>query len=250
MYKKDKKCEQEFLKNFGKNLKVIIKSSGMTQKQFSEELGVSQDTITNWIQGNTFPQPLLLKNLIVYCLETPQITNFDIYNLFLYDTNLSDIEKNLIKLKEDYLDSKENNEKILDLKNKINLLEKENNKLKKENKELLKENKKFERCKYDYPYLVKELRIKEKNYKEKIKSEVLNEKFRDLINKCNHYITTLSKKVSNQTEISNMINNCSCQESKPYEELFKEFVELLSNEISRDLFDKFKNEMYIIIKNM
>lgn len=242
MYKKDKKCEQEFLKNFGKNLKIIIKSSGMTQKQFSEELGVSQDTITNWIQGNTFPQPLLLKNVIVYCLGNPQIKNFDIYNLFLYDTNLSEIENNLIKLKEE-LHSKENNEKIKNLENEI--LE-----LKEENKELLKENKKFERCKYDYPYLVKKLRINEKNYKEEIKSDVLNEKFRDLINKCNYHITALSKKISNQTEISNIINSCSLQESKPYEELFEEFVELLSNEISRNLYDKLKDEVDTIIKDM
>lgn len=250
MYKKDKKCEQEFLKNFGKNLKIIIKSSGMTQKQFSEELGVSQDTITNWIQGNTFPQPLLLKNVIVYCLGNPQITNFNIYNLFLYNTNLSGIEKNLIKLKEDYLDSKENNEKILDLNVKIKYLENEILELKEENKELLKENKKFERCKYDYPYLVKKLRINEKNYKEEIKSDVLNEKFRDLINKCNYHITALSKKISNQTEISNIINNCSNKVCKPYETLFKEFTELLGEEISSKLFYQIKDEVDNIIKNV
>ncbi len=40
---------------FGQNLKLLIKQSGLTQKEFAQKLGISQSTLSYWIVDRSKP---------------------------------------------------------------------------------------------------------------------------------------------------------------------------------------------------
>lgn len=50
-------------KTFGYRLKETIKRAGLTQKQVSEQLQISQDTVTNYVKGTTRPRVEILIEL-------------------------------------------------------------------------------------------------------------------------------------------------------------------------------------------
>jgi transcriptional regulator with XRE-family HTH domain len=47
------------------NLKQEIKKLGMTQKGFAEHIGVSENSVSTWVRGET-PIPVWLPNFIHY----------------------------------------------------------------------------------------------------------------------------------------------------------------------------------------
>lgn len=49
--------------NFGTNLKALIKTRGMSQKALAEAIDVTNQTLTNWVNGKSIPksQPLIEK---------------------------------------------------------------------------------------------------------------------------------------------------------------------------------------------
>lgn len=53
--------ELELMKNFGNNLKEILEDSWMTQKELSEETGLSESMISYYIHGKRMPN---MKNII------------------------------------------------------------------------------------------------------------------------------------------------------------------------------------------
>ena len=45
------------------DIKKIYRSQGFNASSLAEAVGVSRTTISNWISGNAFPKPTLLKKL-------------------------------------------------------------------------------------------------------------------------------------------------------------------------------------------
>jgi transcriptional regulator with XRE-family HTH domain len=70
-------------KQFGQRLKIAIKNAGFTQRQISELLQVSDDTITNYVKGRTKPNAVLagklanLLNIDLQWLLTGAIANIE-----------------------------------------------------------------------------------------------------------------------------------------------------------------------------
>lgn len=53
--------EIEFIKRFGNNLKNVLDDSWMTQKELSEETGISESMISRYVRGDCIPP---FKNVI------------------------------------------------------------------------------------------------------------------------------------------------------------------------------------------
>lgn len=57
--------EIEFMRNFGNNLKNALEDSWMTQKELSEEIGLSEPTISGYINGTRMPSLKTVINISV-----------------------------------------------------------------------------------------------------------------------------------------------------------------------------------------
>lgn len=56
---------------FKERITEAIKSSGLTQKQIANELGISEGNITNWKKGNNLPSIDILYKLCIL-LKSPR----------------------------------------------------------------------------------------------------------------------------------------------------------------------------------
>ena len=55
---------------FKERITEAIKSSGLTQKQIANELGISEGNITNWKKGNNLPSIDILYKLCILLNES------------------------------------------------------------------------------------------------------------------------------------------------------------------------------------
>ena len=53
--------ERKLLRDFGRNLKSLLDDSFMTQKELSQETGITESTISRYIDGKYMPS---LKNVV------------------------------------------------------------------------------------------------------------------------------------------------------------------------------------------
>ena len=53
-----------------KNLKRLIKSKGIDQKQLAEHLGISEMAVSNWVQGNKYPRISNIQKMADYFSQT------------------------------------------------------------------------------------------------------------------------------------------------------------------------------------
>lgn len=70
--------EIEFMRRFGNNLRDVLEDCWMTQKELSEETGISESTISRYVRGEMMPT---FKNIvnIKYALncEWDELVDFD-----------------------------------------------------------------------------------------------------------------------------------------------------------------------------
>lgn len=63
LYKNDELTEDEEKREFTKNLKKLLDRKHMTQEELAHNLGVSQVTISNYINGKRIPDSITLKKI-------------------------------------------------------------------------------------------------------------------------------------------------------------------------------------------
>ena len=49
--------------DLARDIKLLRKSLGLTQRQFAERLAVSRDSVIAWESGKKYPRPLALREL-------------------------------------------------------------------------------------------------------------------------------------------------------------------------------------------
>lgn len=49
------------------NIKSIRQKTGVTQKEFAKEIGVSEQSVVLWETGKRTPRPSSIKRIIAYC---------------------------------------------------------------------------------------------------------------------------------------------------------------------------------------
>ena len=66
-------------KRFGDKLRRLIHIRGMTQSQFAKEMGVSDETISRYVNGACYPTPYVIQKMVdVLGCTVDQL--FDVYN--------------------------------------------------------------------------------------------------------------------------------------------------------------------------
>ena len=81
---------------FSKNLKILIKNLGITQKQFAEELNVNKNAVSAWITGKYLPNLNMLEKIYIFFKDKYKSEK----GIFLVDYLISDDVKQL------YIESK------------------------------------------------------------------------------------------------------------------------------------------------
>ena len=70
--------EQEWLDIFGDNLRDILKEYGMTQRQLAEETGLTEATISNYINKRKIPSMRAIVNIAnALDISTDELINLD-----------------------------------------------------------------------------------------------------------------------------------------------------------------------------
>lgn len=76
-YESDYMSEVKWLKIFGENLKEILEERGMSQKKLAWETGLSEGTISGYIQGRVMPSAKAIVNLsYVLCISLDDLVDF------------------------------------------------------------------------------------------------------------------------------------------------------------------------------
>lgn len=66
------------MKKFGENLKEILKDAKMTQRELSDETGLSEGLISRYINGQVMPSAKAVMNIAyVLVVNTDDLINFD-----------------------------------------------------------------------------------------------------------------------------------------------------------------------------
>lgn len=70
--------EMEWLDCFSSNLKILLKESGMTQKELAEESGLTEASISQYINKRNMPNAKAIVNL-AYALDcsVDELVDFD-----------------------------------------------------------------------------------------------------------------------------------------------------------------------------
>lgn len=69
--------EQEWLDIFGDNLRDILIEQGYTQKEFADAIGVSESTISRYIQKQRMPTvPILINMSMELGIDLEEFANF------------------------------------------------------------------------------------------------------------------------------------------------------------------------------
>ena len=79
MRAKRSKDEVIWSKQFGDKLRRLIHIGDMTQSQFAKEMGVSEETISRYVNGACYPTPYAIQKM-VNILECSVDQLFDVYN--------------------------------------------------------------------------------------------------------------------------------------------------------------------------
>ena len=71
--------ELEWMKMFGNNLKKLLKETGLTQRELADETGLSESTISSYINGQRMPSIKALINIgyALDCYEDDLISFLD-----------------------------------------------------------------------------------------------------------------------------------------------------------------------------
>lgn len=71
--------ELEWMKMFGNNLKRLLKEVGLTQRELADETGLSESTISSYINGQRMPSVKALINIgyALDCYEDDLISFMD-----------------------------------------------------------------------------------------------------------------------------------------------------------------------------
>ena len=85
---------------FSKNLKILIKNLGMTQKQFAEELKVNKNAVSSWVTGKYLPNLEIVEKIYVLIKDKDKLEKsiFLMDYLISNDVNQLYIESKSIKL--------------------------------------------------------------------------------------------------------------------------------------------------------
>ncbi len=242
--------EIDYQKSFGVQLKELLKTVGVTQLEFSQTLKIHKNTISQWVTGKTFPEPLLFKKIITFFLENPKSKDFDIYNLLMIknsQTQQSEFENIIKTLKKNCENRIVENERE---SSSIKKLENENTQLKQKIKELkidlqsqIQLIDKYERSatyKIDYEKLKNELEQEKITYKEKVWESELFNLYDKLLSKVSWYPKNLIANILNKQELSNLINKYSVTQYEIYEDIVDDIKKYLTKYIPIEMYQYLK----------
>lgn len=167
-------------KNFGKQLKYLIKSAGYTQKSFSKEIGVCENSVYNWCNGKSISLSMykILLNFFVNNQNTKTLPIIKTRNNIV-NTQINDLEFETRELKEKY------DKEINKLKEQVEKLQLKNEEQKETIRKIKYENKKlkmislnskltkyFEDWEYDLEKKTKDLERKQATIDKRIETNV------------------------------------------------------------------------------
>lgn len=70
--------QYQFLKNFGENLKVTFKDSGMTLDELSSDIGISTSTLSRCMNGLQMPSLKdFINSMVALDLEPEELVDFN-----------------------------------------------------------------------------------------------------------------------------------------------------------------------------